>query len=45
MRVFFFNLRSFYNSYMGNNVFCLYSVNGEVYGFLGNVLIIKKELE
>lgn len=45
IKVFFFNLRSSYNSYMGNNVFRLYSVNGEGYGFLGSVLIIKKELE
>lgn len=41
----FFNLRSPYNSHMGNNVSCPHSTNGEVYGLLGNVLTIKKESE
>ncbi|XP_006866505.1 PREDICTED: nuclear receptor-interacting protein 1-like [Chrysochloris asiatica] len=41
----FFNLRSPYNSHMGNNVSRPHSANGEVYGLLGNVLTIKKESE
>ncbi|XP_058378916.1 nuclear receptor-interacting protein 1 [Diceros bicornis minor] len=41
----FFNLRSPYNSRMGNNASCPHSANGEVYGLLGNVLTIKKESE
>ncbi|KAM4887620.1 nuclear receptor-interacting protein 1 [Thomomys bottae] len=41
----FFNLRSPYNSHMGNNASRPHSANGEVYGLLGNVLTIKKESE
>ncbi|XP_006889878.1 PREDICTED: nuclear receptor-interacting protein 1 [Elephantulus edwardii] len=41
----FFNLRSPYNSHMGNNASRPHSANGEVYGLLGNVLSIKKESE
>lgn len=41
----FFNLRSPYNSHMGNNASCPHSANGEVYGLVGNVLTIKKESE
>lgn len=41
----FFNLRSPYNSHMGNNASHTHSANGEVYGLLGNVLTIKKESE
>lgn len=41
----FFNLRSPYNSHMGNNASRPHSTNGEVYGLLGNVLSIKKESE
>lgn len=41
----FFNLRSPYNSHMGNNASHPHSANGEVYGLLGNVLSIKKESE
>ncbi|KAM5335910.1 nuclear receptor-interacting protein 1 isoform 1-T2 [Glossophaga mutica] len=41
----FFNLRSPYNSHMGNNASCPHSTNGEVYGLLGNMLTIKKESE
>ena len=41
----FFNLRSPYNSHMGNNASHPHSANGEVYGLLGNVLTIKKESE
>ncbi|XP_021505713.2 nuclear receptor-interacting protein 1 [Meriones unguiculatus] len=41
----FFNLRSPYNSHMGNNASRPHSTNGEVYGLLGNVLTIKKESE
>ncbi|XP_049641451.1 nuclear receptor-interacting protein 1 [Suncus etruscus] len=41
----FFNLRSPYNSHMGNNASLTHSANGEVYGLLGNVLTIKKESE
>ncbi|XP_008066758.1 nuclear receptor-interacting protein 1 [Carlito syrichta] len=41
----FFNLRSPYNSHMGNNTSRPHSANGEVYGLLGNVLTIKKESE
>ncbi|KAM5280922.1 nuclear receptor-interacting protein 1 [Ctenodactylus gundi] len=40
----FFNLRSPYNSHMGNNA-RPHSASGEVYGLLGNVLTIKKESE
>ncbi|KAM5154774.1 nuclear receptor-interacting protein 1 isoform 1-T5 [Callospermophilus lateralis] len=41
----FFNLRSPYNSHMGNNASHPHSANGEVYGLLGNVVTIKKESE
>uniref|UniRef100_A0A8C5KDG5 Nuclear receptor interacting protein 1 n=1 Tax=Jaculus jaculus TaxID=51337 RepID=A0A8C5KDG5_JACJA len=41
----FFNLRSPYNSHMGNNASRPHSANGEVYGLLGSVLTIKKETE
>lgn len=41
----FFNVRSPYNSHMGNHASCPHSTNGEVYGLLGNVLTIKKESE
>jgi nuclear receptor-interacting protein 1 len=41
----FFNLRSPYNSHMGNNASRPHSTNGEVYGLLGNALTIKKESE
>ncbi|KAM6162041.1 nuclear receptor-interacting protein 1 [Erethizon dorsatum] len=41
----FFNLRSPYNSHMGNNTSCPHSANGEAYGLMGNVLTIKKESE
>ena len=41
----FFNLRSTYNSHMGNNASLPQSANGEVYGLLGNMLTIKKESE
>lgn len=41
----FFNLRSPYNSHMGNNASRPHSTNGEVYGLLGSVLSIKKESE
>lgn len=41
----FFNLRSPYNSHMGNNASRPHSTNGEVYGPLGSVLTIKKESE
>ncbi|KAB0393094.1 hypothetical protein E2I00_002612 [Balaenoptera physalus] len=41
----FFNLRSTYNSHMGNNASRPHSANGEVYGLLGNMLTIKKESE
>ncbi|KAM6224660.1 nuclear receptor-interacting protein 1 [Rhynchocyon petersi] len=41
----FFNLRSPYNSHMGNNASRPHSANGEVYGLLGNMLTIKKESE
>lgn len=41
----FFNLRSPYNSHMGNNASCPHSANGEVYGLVGNMLTIKKESE
>ncbi|KAK2089454.1 Nuclear receptor-interacting protein 1 [Saguinus oedipus] len=41
----FFNLRSPYNSHMGNNAAHPHSTNGEVYGLLGNMLTIKKESE
>ncbi|XP_017707901.1 PREDICTED: nuclear receptor-interacting protein 1 [Rhinopithecus bieti] len=44
-RASFFNLRSPYNSHMGNNASRPHSANGEVYGLLGNVLTIKKESE
>lgn len=41
----FFNIRSPYNSHMGNNASCPHSANGEVYGLVGNMLTIKKESE
>lgn len=41
----FFNLRSPYNSHMGNNASRPHSTNGEAYGPLGSVLTIKKESE
>ncbi|XP_046504000.1 nuclear receptor-interacting protein 1 [Equus quagga] len=41
----FFNLRSPYNSHMGNNASRPHSANGEGYGLLGSVLTIKKESE
>uniref|UniRef100_A0A8D2D8E0 Nuclear receptor interacting protein 1 n=1 Tax=Sciurus vulgaris TaxID=55149 RepID=A0A8D2D8E0_SCIVU len=41
----FFNLRSPYNSHMGNNASHPHGANGEVYGLLGNVVTIKKESE
>ncbi|XP_057552744.1 nuclear receptor-interacting protein 1 [Hippopotamus amphibius kiboko] len=41
----FFNLRSPYNSHMGNNASRPHSANGDVYGLLGNMLTIKKESE
>lgn len=41
----FFNLRSPYNSHMGNNTSCPHSANGDIYGLMGNVLTIKKESE
>lgn len=41
----FFNLRSPYNSHMGNNASHPPSANREVYGLLGNVVTIKKESE
>lgn len=41
----FFNLRSPYNSHMGNNASHPPSANREVYGLLGNMVTIKKESE
>lgn len=41
----FFNLRSPYNSHMGNSASRTHSTNGEIYGLLGSVLTIKKESE
>lgn len=41
----FFNLRSPYNSHMGNNAPCPHGANGEAYGLMGNMLTIKKESE
>lgn len=41
----FVNLRSPYNSHMGNNASRPHSANGDVYGLLGNMLTIKKESE
>lgn len=41
----FFNVRSPYNSHLGNNASRPHSANGEVYGLLGNMLTIKKESE
>ncbi|XP_044522853.1 nuclear receptor-interacting protein 1 [Gracilinanus agilis] len=41
----FFNLRSPYNSHMGNAASHPHNTNGEVYGLLEKVLTIKKESE
>ncbi|KAM9037595.1 nuclear receptor-interacting protein 1 [Sarcophilus harrisii] len=44
-KVSFFNLRSPYNSHMGNVASHPHNTNGEVYGLLEKVLTIKKESE